>query len=86
MHNVLTQIDSEALTKVLTPSYLFFSILFIFSYFFFSESTVETDFSGTTFTCAIIRDNSCIMANIGNHRFYDDALFVFVSDKLSLKS
>ena len=31
-----------------------------------SESSVETDFSGTTFTCAIIRDNSCIMANIGD--------------------
>ena len=33
-----------------------------------TESSVETDFSGTTFTCAIIRDNSCIMANIGDSR------------------
>ena len=79
----MTQIDSKALTKALSPSCLIFSLFFSL---FFSESTVETDFSGTTFTCAIIRDNSCIMANIGDHRFHDNTLFVFVSDKLSLKS
>lgn len=32
------------------------------------ESSIETDFSGTTFTCAVIRDNKCIMANIGDSR------------------
>jgi serine/threonine protein phosphatase PrpC len=32
------------------------------------EASIETDFSGTTFTCAIIRDNKCIMANVGDSR------------------
>ena len=32
------------------------------------ESTIETDFSGTTFTCAVIRGNRCTMANIGDSR------------------
>ena len=32
------------------------------------ETTIETDFSGTTFTCAIIRDNSCTVANVGDSR------------------
>lgn len=32
------------------------------------ESSIETDFSGTTLTCAVIRDNKCIMANIGDSR------------------
>lgn len=32
------------------------------------ESSIETDFSGTTFTCAVIRDNKCIMANVGDSR------------------
>lgn len=32
------------------------------------ESSIETDFSGTTFTCAVIRDNKCTMANIGDSR------------------
>lgn len=29
---------------------------------------IETDFSGTTFTCAVIRGNSCVCANIGDSR------------------
>lgn len=32
------------------------------------ESSIETDFSGTTFTCAVIRGNKCTMANIGDSR------------------
>jgi len=32
------------------------------------ESSIETDFSGTTFTCAVIRDNKCVMANVGDSR------------------
>lgn len=32
------------------------------------DSSIETDFSGTTFTCAVIRNNKCIMANIGDSR------------------
>ncbi len=32
------------------------------------ESSIETDFSGTTFTCAVIRGNRCTMANIGDSR------------------
>jgi len=32
------------------------------------ESTIETDFSGTTFNCVVIRDNSCTIANIGDSR------------------
>ena len=34
----------------------------------YSETTIETDFSGTTFVCAVIRDNSCTIANIGDSR------------------
>lgn len=32
------------------------------------DTTIETDFSGTTFTCAVIRGNNCTMANIGDSR------------------
>ncbi len=32
------------------------------------DSSIETDFSGTTFTCAVIRGNRCTMANIGDSR------------------
>lgn len=32
------------------------------------EATIETDFSGTTFTAAVIRDNVCVLANIGDSR------------------
>ncbi|CAK9251403.1 unnamed protein product, partial [Sphagnum jensenii] len=31
-------------------------------------SSIETDFSGTTFTCAVIRDNKCLLCNIGDSR------------------
>jgi len=32
------------------------------------EASIETDFSGTTFTCAIIRNNKCVLCNIGDSR------------------
>jgi len=32
------------------------------------EPSIETDFSGTTFTCFVIRDNHCTLANIGDSR------------------
>lgn len=32
------------------------------------EASIETDFSGTTFTCAVIRDNKCVLANVGDSR------------------
>lgn len=32
------------------------------------DNTIETDFSGTTFTCAVIRGNRCTLANIGDSR------------------
>lgn len=32
------------------------------------DSSIETDFSGTTFTCAVIRGNHCTMANVGDSR------------------
>lgn len=32
------------------------------------ESSIETDFSGTTFTCAVIRENQCTLCNIGDSR------------------
>lgn len=32
------------------------------------ESSIETDFSGTTFTCAVVRGNNCVCANIGDSR------------------
>jgi serine/threonine protein phosphatase PrpC len=32
------------------------------------DSSVETDFSGTTFTCAVIRNNHCTLCNIGDSR------------------
>lgn len=34
----------------------------------FTDTTIETDFSGTTFTCAIIRNNHCTLCNIGDSR------------------
>lgn len=32
------------------------------------DSSIETDFSGTTFTCAVIRGNTIIMGNVGDSR------------------
>jgi len=32
------------------------------------DMSIETDFSGTTFTCCLIRGNTCICANIGDSR------------------
>jgi len=32
------------------------------------DNTIETDFSGTTFTCAVIRGNVCTLANVGDSR------------------
>eukprot|EP01039_Chlorochromonas_danica_P008557 gene8557-9430_t len=32
------------------------------------EASIETDFSGTTFTCAIIRGNKCTLCNVGDSR------------------
>jgi len=32
------------------------------------DTAIETDFSGTTFTCAIIRNNHCTLCNIGDSR------------------
>jgi len=32
------------------------------------DGEIETDFSGTTFTCVVIRDRSCITANVGDSR------------------
>jgi serine/threonine protein phosphatase PrpC len=32
------------------------------------EASIETDFSGTTFTCAIIRNNKCTLCNVGDSR------------------
>lgn len=32
------------------------------------DTSIETDFSGTTFTCAVIRGNKATMANIGDSR------------------
>ena len=34
----------------------------------YGDGEIETDFSGTTFTCAVIRDRSCITANVGDSR------------------
>lgn len=34
----------------------------------FLEASIETDFSGTTFTCAIIRGNNCTLCNVGDSR------------------
>ena len=33
-----------------------------------ADKTIETEFSGTTFTCAVIRDNMCTLANVGDSR------------------
>ena len=38
------------------------------TFFTIVESSIETDFSGTTFTCAVIRDNKVILANVGDSR------------------
>lgn len=32
------------------------------------DTGIETEFSGTTFTCAVIRNNLCTLANIGDSR------------------
>jgi serine/threonine protein phosphatase PrpC len=34
----------------------------------FAEPSIETEFSGTTFTCAVIRNNKCVLCNIGDSR------------------
>jgi serine/threonine protein phosphatase PrpC len=34
----------------------------------YSDMSIETDFSGTTFTCCVIRGNRCLCANIGDSR------------------
>ena len=34
----------------------------------YADSSIETEFSGTTFTCAVIRDNFCVCGNIGDSR------------------
>jgi serine/threonine protein phosphatase PrpC len=33
-----------------------------------ADLAIETDYSGTTFTCAVIRDNRCTCGNIGDSR------------------
>jgi len=35
---------------------------------FLLEPSIETEFSGTTFTCAIIRNNKCVLCNVGDSR------------------
>mmetsp|Transcript_14100 Transcript_14100/g.23485 ORF Transcript_14100/g.23485 Transcript_14100/m.23485 type:complete len:362 (+) Transcript_14100:85-1170(+) len=32
------------------------------------DTTIETDFSGTTYTCCVIRNNHCTLCNIGDSR------------------
>jgi serine/threonine protein phosphatase PrpC len=32
------------------------------------DPSIETDFSGTTFTCAVIRNNKIVLCNIGDSR------------------
>lgn len=34
----------------------------------FVDPSIETDFSGTTFTCAVIRNNKIVLCNIGDSR------------------
>ncbi len=46
----------------------FDNIILVSDTFLVTESSIETDFSGTTFTCAVIRDNSCTLCNIGDSR------------------
>ena len=33
-----------------------------------ADSSIETDFSGTTYTAAVIRNNKCTLCNIGDSR------------------
>ena len=35
---------------------------------FIIDTSIETDFSGTTFTCAVIRENKCTLGNVGDSR------------------
>lgn len=43
-------------------------VLSKFTIAFIVEASIETDFSGTTFTCAVIRGNNCTLCNVGDSR------------------
>ena len=63
--DVIARVESEVLKGfiyVIMFPFLCFSSLYIL------ESSIETDFSGTTFTAAVIRDNKITMANVGDSR------------------
>jgi serine/threonine protein phosphatase PrpC len=61
----LTDVIARCEAEVLRGKALF---NFFFCFNWKIEPTIETDFSGTTFTCAIIRNNKCVLCNIGDSR------------------
>ena len=64
MYNIL---NLSVLDKVIEENNRIMKLL-VFLRHFSSESSIETDFSGTTFTCAVVRGNNCVCANIGDSR------------------
>lgn len=62
----LTDVIARCEAEVLRGNFL--GIDLIFPVTISSEPTIETDFSGTTFTCAVIRNNNCTLCNIGDSR------------------
>jgi serine/threonine protein phosphatase PrpC len=47
---------------------LYYDIFLIHFLFIVADASIETDFSGTTFTCAVIRGNTMTTGNIGDSR------------------
>jgi serine/threonine protein phosphatase PrpC len=62
--DVIQRCEAEVLRGML--SCRVFKIFMNFK--FILEASIETDFSGTTFTCAVIRNNKCVLCNIGDSR------------------
>ena len=71
---------------------LIFNVLVVsFSVFFLSSESdisIETDFSGTTFTCAVIRGNTILCGNVGDSRstlgYRDGATGAIVAKNLTI--
>jgi serine/threonine protein phosphatase PrpC len=63
--DVIARMETEVLRGELDCHFL---LSLTYNMYIPTESSIETDFSGTTFTCAVIRDNYCVCANIGDSR------------------
>ena len=49
------------LTNILTPTYIPY-----YAHTMYIDRKIDSEYSGTTLTCAVIRGQTCILANIGD--------------------